>query len=197
MDPTQQRRLLSPMCVGQSFLLTILLAVGISNIVLLTNSSCSFRVEAIPILITCIFGFSVLDHAFMCIYNRRRVHDELPFMQQQRDPLIQAQNMDYFAAANPTKDNMAWLVKFYNTRVSTAGALMSILLDCIPFALCTLWIYALVTHSASSHLQEPICQTRFWYSLAQSVVFTPLSFCGIISVTIRGIGLCKRRCCRE
>ena len=175
--------------------MAILLAAGISNTVLLTTRYCFFPVEAIPIIITCLFGVSAIDQAIVYMYNQRKIPNESPLMQQQRDPLIQAQPMDYCTAAKPTKDYMVWLVKFYNMRMSTVGVVMLCVLDCIPFALCALWIYALVIlHAASGHLQEPLCKTRFWYSLAQCTLFTPISCCGIFQVVILVRRVCKRNC---
>ena len=189
MEVPQQGHLLSPICAVQSLVVTILLAVCISDIVLLITSYCSFQVEAIPIGITCIFGLGAVDKACVYLYKQ---HDASSLMLQQRDPLLQAQNMDDFHTAKPPKDYMACLGKCYNKRMSTVGVGILCVLDCIPFALCTLWIYALLVHPTVSQIQEPICQTRYWYSLAQSTLFTPLSFCGIIHVTIIVHGLCKR-----
>jgi hypothetical protein len=163
-------------CVGVIILLTIVIAAGMSDVVLLSTTNCPFNVEVIPIFLTLLFVVSVVRSLIYTCNSQ----NTSPLMQEQGESLIPNEDTDTCTSARIPRHNTARWRTFYKRRVSTTAVITFCLLDCIPIVLCVLWIYALMKHSAFDDLHESICKTRFWYSVAQSVLFTFLSFVGLI-----------------
>ncbi len=86
----------APVWVGLVIVMTIVMAAGVSDIVLLATSNCSFHVEVIPIILTLFFVVSLVETLF--IYKRSE-RNTSPLIGEESHPLISGEEGDTFATA--------------------------------------------------------------------------------------------------
>lgn len=159
--------------IGIVVVMSIVILVGISDIVLLSMSKCSFHLEVIPIFLMLFFVISTVETVL--IY-RTKNRNALVFTSEQDDSLLPEEEEREVPLMEGMQDTTSRVQR--KCRLSGAVAFTFGLLDCIPMVLCLVWIYILIAHSVVD--EENICKIRFWYSVAQATFFSALSFVGVI-----------------
>jgi hypothetical protein len=164
--------------IGLAITMTIMLAVGVSDAVLLSISKCSFHIEIMPIVLTVYFVIGTTEKIFVYMQSAR---NKSQLTQKQCEPLIQNEDrVNKSAADGRTGGNTIHWVECYKRKRMSMTIILG-LLDCFPVTLCALWIYYLCTYSDINDTHKGICKTRYWYSVAQATFFTTLSLSGMAS----------------
>lgn len=174
-DQKQDRCQQTHVQVGIAITMSIVIAVGVSDIVLLSISKCSFHIEIMPIILVIYFVISTTKKILI-----HKTH--LP--QEQHEPLLTRD--DKHTEDGTSGGKTSHLRKWYTGKRVPAVVIMAGILDCFPITLCVLWIYVLCAHLDINDMHGNICEIRYWYSVAQTAFFTLLSLAGM-TVGIRTV----------
>lgn len=178
-------------------LVSIMVVCATNVLLLTTQTNCGLSMEVVPIIICGFFLLSGLTKVLQCKMNSQPfdgvIYNRTPWKQEQEDLLLDPAVEDQTCAGEVHKNMTPWAKCCrLSGGLSKIFVILFCLLNCAPLVLCAVWINTLARHSPLNNLKGTVCEVRYWYSVFQMVILTPISCCCVLYALFHMHRLCKQ-----